>query len=156
MCEHCGCRGVEPIAQLMDEPFELLDISDRIREPLAAGDHAATLGLLAQLRALLVPHGTREERGVFAALRAQGEFVEAVDALEGEHASFEAMLDGLDPGSPTFEPDVKRLLAELAEHIDQENLGIFPVAVVTLTNTGWDTVAEAHACDHAHAHPHAS
>ncbi|WP_121258412.1 hemerythrin domain-containing protein [Nocardioides ferulae] len=155
MCEHCGCRGVEPIAQLMDEHFELLEISDRILAPLAVGDHAATLELLAQLREILVPHGTREERGIFAALRAQGEFVEAVDELEGEHASFEAMLDTLDPASPTFVADVKRLLAELAEHIDQENLGIFPVAVVTLTNTGWDTVAEAHACDHTHAHSHA-
>ena len=156
MCEHCGCRGVEPIAQLMDEHFELLEISDRIREPLAAGDHAATLELLAQLRAILVPHGTREERGIFAALRDQGEFVEAGDAREGEHASFEATRDALDPASATFAADVRRMLAELAEHIDQENLGIFPVAVVTLTNTGWDTVAAAHACDHAHEHSHAS
>ena len=41
MCEHCGCRGVEPIAELMDEHFELLEIAGDIRRDLASGDRGA-------------------------------------------------------------------------------------------------------------------
>jgi len=68
MCEHCGCRGVEPIAALMDE----------------------------------------------------------------HHASDAASL-------------LDRAVAALSAHIDREDLGIFPVAVVTLGASGWNTVDTAHA-----------
>jgi hemerythrin-like domain-containing protein len=40
---------------------------------------------------------------------------------------------------------LERLVADLSDHIDKENLGIFPVAVVTLGATGWDIVERAHA-----------
>ena len=32
----------------------------------------------------------------------------------------------------------------LTHHIDQEDLGIFPLAVVTLGADGWNVVADAH------------
>ena len=64
--------------------------------------------------------------------------------LEDEHASFDELLSDLDRDSATLRADLERLFAELTVHIDKENLGIFPVAVVTLSAEGWDTVARAH------------
>ena len=39
---------------------------------------------------------------------------------------------------------VLALLEELEEHIEREDLGIFPVSVVTLGAAGWATVERAH------------
>ncbi len=143
MCEHCGCRGVEPIAELMDEHVELLELGGDVRRHLVAGDRAAAASRLVDLARLLTDHAGREERGIFAALKAQGDFVDAVVDLEGEHAGFDAAMAGFDPQAPDFEDRVGRLLSELSDHIDKENLGIFPVAVVTLGASGWELVAEA-------------
>jgi hemerythrin-like domain-containing protein len=152
MCEHCGCRGVEPIGQLMDEHFELLDMSASVRQLLMVDDRGATWDALGQLAAHLLDHVRREEAGVFRALRDQGEFVDAVLELEAEHLSFDEALSQLDLASPDFEGQVNLLLDDLSLHIDKENLGIFPVTVVTLGAKGWATVDAAHARFGAHAH----
>lgn len=144
MCEHCGCRGVEPIARLMDEHLALLDLGGEIRRHLETGDRRGAWALLARLAHDLGHHVDREERGLFQALKDQGDFGDAVAELEIEHADFDELLSdlGLDDGD--LEARVEQLLADLSEHIDKENLGIFPVAVVTLGAAGWDTVAAVH------------
>ncbi len=144
MCEHCGCRGVEPLAELMDEHLALLDLGGDVRRHLVAGDRAAALASLEVVGRLLDRHVGREERGVFTALKDQGDFVEAVEELEAEHLSFDEQLAALDPDDPDFGDRVLALLEELSLHIAKENLGIFPVAVVTLGATGWETVGRAH------------
>ena len=144
MCEHCGCRGVEPIAELMDEHLALLELAGDLRRHLVAGDRAACAAAVAALGHRLTRHVGREERGVFAALRDQGDFADAVEELEAEHVSFDAALAGLDVAAPGFDLRVLALLAELSEHIDKENLGVFPVAVVTLGARGWGMVGAAH------------
>ena len=50
----------------------------------------------------------------------------------------------LDPASPGFDGAVHALLSDLEQHIEREDLGIFPVAVVTLGRDGWETVEHAH------------
>jgi hemerythrin-like domain-containing protein len=144
MCEHCGCRGVEPIAELMDEHLALLEESAAVRRHLVAGDRPAAAEALRRAGDLLDRHVRREEAGVFTALKEQGDFVDAVEELEDEHDTFDARLAALDPAAVDFAERVEVLLAELAEHIDKENLGIFPVAVVTLGAQGWETVGRAH------------
>jgi hemerythrin-like domain-containing protein len=144
MCEHCGCRGVEPIAQLMDEHLELLDVGDDVRRRLAAGDRLGAWEQLGRLALHLDAHVAREEAGVFAALRAQGEFVQAVEDLEAEHAGFDEWLSDVGLHDADLEHRVGLLLQELSLHIDKENLGIFPVAVVTLDAAGWAMVSRAH------------
>ena len=145
MREHCGCRGVEPIAELMDEHLALLDLSGVVRRALAENDLAAAVNALARLGRNLDAHVRREEAGVFTALKNQGDFAEDVRMLEEEHTDFDVALAGLDPSAPSFEARVEELLEHLSEHIDKENLGIFPVAVVTLGATGWETVGRARA-----------
>jgi len=144
MCEHCGCRGVEPIAQLMDEHFDILDLSGTVRRQLAAGDRPGAWATLGELAHRLEDHVTREERGVFRALREQGEFVEAVEELEADHLEFDELLSDLGRDDTDLEARVAALLDDLSLHIDKENLGIFPVTVVTLNATGWDIVTAAH------------
>ncbi len=152
MCEHCGCRGVGPIAELMDEHLELLDHAGEVRRLLDLHELDRAWTRMAALADLLTRHVRREEAGIFTALRDQGDFVEAVTELEAEHASFDELLSELDRSSPTLRADLEALFAELRDHIDKENLGIFPVAVVTLGARGWDTVARAHQHGHGHGH----
>ena len=52
MCDHCGCRGVEPIAELMDEHLALLEIAGDLRRHLTAGDRAACAAAVERLVAL--------------------------------------------------------------------------------------------------------
>ncbi len=155
MCEHCGCRGVEPIAELMDEHLSLLDLGGDIRRALSTGDRAGAVTHLEVLARHLTAHVRREEAGVFTALRNQGDFVEEVEVLEAEHVSFDEAVARLDPSDAGFEETVARLLRELDDHVERENLGIFPVSVVTLGATGWDTVNQAHQASPSFLHePH--
>ncbi|MFI6674111.1 hemerythrin domain-containing protein [Kribbella sp. NPDC050470] len=145
MCEHCGCRQMEPIAELMDEHFVLLDLAGSVRRALAAGDRSRAVEVLESLSSRLTQHVRREERGVFAALREQGDFAYAVDELENEHLTFDQRLAAIDPDDAGFAEHLAALLDELKVHIDKENLGVFAVSVVTLGADGWETVSKAHA-----------
>jgi len=129
----------------MDEHLEMLELSGQIKRSLAAGDRALAETKLALLGERLVPHARREERGVFAALEEQGDFAYEVRQLEADHRAFDDIFDELDVTAPDFEQRVKALLADLSLHIDRENLGIFPVSVVTLGAEGWEMVDRAHA-----------
>jgi hemerythrin-like domain-containing protein len=145
MCEHCGCRGVEPLAELMDEHYALLDEGVLLTEALDAHDLDGAAGLLQAFAAHLTTHVRKEEVGVFAALRTQGEFVDEVDQLEQEHRELDAALARLVVASPDFPAVLAALLRDLEQHIERENLGIFPVSVVTLRATGWEMVEQARA-----------
>ena len=56
--------------------------------------------LLTELVSRLQRHVQREEDGIFRALRDSGEFLDEVDALEGEHRDFEKAIAALDPEAP--------------------------------------------------------
>jgi hemerythrin-like domain-containing protein len=144
MCEYCGCRGVPPIAELMDEHGALVDQAQEVRQALSSGDPAGAMSRLTSLVAHLNRHVQREEDGIFRAMRDAGEFVDEVDELEAEHRDFAATIAGLDADAAEFAPAVTRLLDDLDQHVEREDLGIFPVSVVTLGATGWATVDEAH------------
>jgi hypothetical protein len=145
MCEYCGCRGVAPIAELMDEHAALVDQAGHVRHDLATGDRTSALARLGTLVADLERHVGREEDGVFRALRDAGDFLEEIELLEGEHRGFAAVVAGLDTNSPQLLETLTRLLDDLADHVEREDLGIFPVSVVTLGAAGWETVDRAHA-----------
>ena len=140
MCEYCGCRGVEPIAELMDEHSALADEAHEIRKALDDDDRDRTLALLMHLAGHLTRHTGREEAGLFTALRDKAEFLDELGDLEGEHRHLDTALAGLDPDTADFGESVTRLLDELAIHIEREELGVFPVSVVTLGVDGWDVV----------------
>ena len=145
MCDHCGCRGVDAIREMMDENTALVDESYGVRQALQSGDGAEAMTLLTALVSRLQRHVRREEDGVFRALRESGEFLDEISALVGEHGDLETAIAALDPDMSQFPAAVTRLLDDLAVHVDREDYGIFPVSVVTLGATGWGLVDEAHA-----------
>ena len=144
MCEYCGCRGVPPIAELMDEHTALVDQAHHVRHDLGAGNHSAAMSRLTDLVAHLDLHVQREEDGIFRAMRTAGEFLDEIDELEGEHRDLAAAIAVLDPTSADFAARVTHLLDDLDVHVEREDLGIFPVSVVTLGATGWAIVDRAH------------
>ncbi len=145
MCGHCGCHGVDAVRELRDEHEALVEQAHGVRRALASGELPRTAELLRGLIGHLHTHVRREETGIFAALRGSGEFVGEVAELEEEHRQLDAGIAGLDPGAPDFAAQVAALLGELEEHIEREDLGIFPVSVVTLGAPGWELVDRAHA-----------
>ncbi len=152
MCEYCGCRGVPPIAELMDEHSDLVDQALHVRRELGRGEPAAAMAQLTDLVSHLQRHVRREEDGLFRAMRATGEFVDEIDALEGEHRDFADTIGALDVDAADFAARVTALLDGLEVHVEREDLGIFPVSVVTLGATGWAIVDEAHASSPSFLH----
>lgn len=145
MCGHCGCHDVDAIRELREEHVALSDEADAVRRALRADDQETAVSLMAELVGHLRRHVRREELGVFTALRERGEFGEEVAALEGEHLELDATIAALDPQGEEFGASVLALLADLDQHIEREDLGVFPVSVVTLGAAGWATVEHAHA-----------
>jgi hemerythrin-like domain-containing protein len=145
MCAHCGCHDVPAIRELVDEHDALQDQAYAVRRALVSGDRHHALELLVPLVEHLGQHVAREEDGMFRALREQGDFVDEVVALEGEHLSFADAVEQLGgPDDEEFPARVRRLLETLDVHIEREDVGIFPVSVVTLGAEGWETVDRAH------------
>ena len=144
MCEYCGCRQIAPLAELMDEHMALLDIASDVQIAIGHRDHESAVAHLQRLADLLDRHVRREEDGVFTALRATGEFIDEVAELEQEHEEFHTGLASLDPGDPELAVKVAAMFRHLSDHIDKEDLGIFPVSVVTLGASGWDIVTAVH------------
>jgi hemerythrin-like domain-containing protein len=145
VCEYCGCRQIAPLAELMDEHLALLDVASEVEIALRHGDGGGATAGLRRLADLLDRHVRREEDGVFAALRASGDYLEEVAELEQEHEDFHHDLAILDASAPDFADRASAMFRHLSDHIDKEDLGIFPVSVVTLGASGWDIVARAHA-----------
>lgn len=145
MCDYCGCNGVEPIRELMDEHEALMDEAHDVRQALSRGDEALAMSRLACLVGHLDRHVRREEAGVFSALRDRGEFLDELSDLVAEHRQFDATITELHVGTPDFASRVNSLLNDLGEHVEREDLGIFPVSVVTLGAAGWQAVDKARA-----------
>jgi hemerythrin-like domain-containing protein len=143
VCEYCGCREVEPIGELMDEHSALMDEAHQVRQALGGGDDVLTMARLTRLAGHLTRHVRREEAGVFSALRDKGEFLDELTELEAEHRQFDQRVSALVPSAPDFITAVTRLLDDLGEHVEREDLGIFPVSVVTLGAAGWEVVDRA-------------
>ena len=127
----------------MDEHYALLDEGVLLTEAVRSGDLALAESLFRLLAEHLSTHTRREEEGIFTALRDMDEFTEEVDTLEQEHVDLDALIAGLDVTDADFPSALAALLADLEEHTERENVGIFPVSVVTLGADGWDTVERA-------------
>ncbi|MFW6599545.1 hemerythrin domain-containing protein [Propionibacteriaceae bacterium Y2011] len=155
MCEYCGCRENPAIGRLMDEHDQLLTQLDRARRQLAAGDGAGLEQTLTEFGALLGAHTGLEEAGIFAAMKQAGEFVEVVDELTQEHRDLDSVLAALDTTAADLDQQLVVMTADLTEHIDKENNGIFPASVVSLHPQDWLVVERAHAHlgpGHDHGH----
>jgi hemerythrin-like domain-containing protein len=142
MCSYCGCRAIPTIADLTAEHEEISYVAGELRRALLRGDPAAALARIDELRALLHPHNTVEEVGIYPAMARQAEYAEAVGILFDEHDEIDAVLGGaLDPDGELVPEPILAALELLTRHVDKEENGLFPAAAVVFDAADW-TVAE--------------
>lgn len=145
MCDYCGCRQQPAIAELSDEHDRLLDLGYRLRRLTACGWHEEVLAIIDdQLGPLLRHHTDREERGIFTQLRANFEADARLDELEAEHRDIDARLDRVRMATDGWQETLSQLVTDLAQHIFDEEVDLFPYAMYELTPAQWDAVAEVH------------
>ena len=101
MCNYCGCREFPLVGRLSAEHEAIANAAGRLRTAARAGG-ADALPALDALSALLIPHTTVEEQGLFAELRAEGSLVEAVEQLCAEHDDIHGVLGGVDRAAPDW------------------------------------------------------
>jgi hemerythrin-like domain-containing protein len=163
MCNYCGCRSIEPIAELTAEHEQIVNMSGEIRRAVARGEHRAAVGVLQDLRQVLRMHDAVEELAVYPAMARHPEYTDKVGTLFDEHDDLDAVVDGALAVAETSGPEsadwpaVLHSLEALKEHIDHEEHGLFPAAAVSLDPEDWDAataVRAAHGNRHGHAHPH--
>lgn len=138
MCNYCGCRSFPLIAQLTEEHERITNAAGRLRRAVTqpGADPGAALD---ELLALLKPHTSTEETGLFAELRAEGSLAGAVAKLCAEHEDIHGVLGAVDRAAPDWSA-VLAALDRLHRHIDNEEHGLFPAAVIALPIDAWDRV----------------
>lgn len=136
MCNYCGCRDFPLIAELTAEHEAIGNAAGRLRTAITTGADDR-LARLDALLALLMPHTSTEEAGLFVELRAEGTLTEAVDRLCDEHDDIHGVLDAVDRAAPDW-PAVLAAVDRLHRHIDNEEHGLFPAAVIALPIPAWD------------------
>ena len=140
MCDHCGCREFPAIAALTTQHEQIQDTAGLLRHAIRRGDHHQARRLLTQLTDQLAPHVAAEERGLFTELRHDETIRATVEELCSEHAQLHAALR---PPSSSDRPDwqpVLTALDQLQAHIDKEEYGVFPAAVILLSIAAWDRI----------------
>ncbi|MFI7282431.1 hemerythrin domain-containing protein [Micromonospora chersina] len=138
MCNYCGCREFPLIGRLSAEHEEIANAAGRLRAAIVQ-DRADLLTLLDDLVGLLLPHTGTEETGLFAELREEGSLGEAVERLCAEHDDIHGVLGAIDRDAPDW-PAVLAALDRLHRHIDNEEHGLFPAAVIALPISAWDRI----------------
>lgn len=130
MCDHCGCRELPPIGELMGEHDRIMNLAWRIVEdPDAVDEHGNPLK--PELRRLLEMHAIKEERALYPLLIASGD-MESEDraAFEREHEELLALVDG-----DTFDAEGSNVLAA---HIESEENDLFPSTMFAFDDEDWD------------------
>lgn len=138
MCNYCGCRSFPLIAQLSEEHEQIANAAGRLRRAITNRE-ADPATALDELLALLKPHTSTEETGLFAELRAEGSLNEAVAKLCAEHDDIHGALGAVDRAAPDW-PAVLAALGRLHRHIDNEEHGLFPASVIALPIDAWDRI----------------
>ena len=138
VCNYCGCREFPLLGRLSAEHEEIANAAGRLRTAITQGQ-GDLLTLLDDLVDLLLPHTSTEETGLVTALRDEGSLAEAVEKLCAEHDDIHGVLGAIDRDAPDW-PAVLAALDRLHRHIDNEEHGLFPAAVIALPISAWDRI----------------
>jgi hypothetical protein len=142
MCDYCGCRAFPLIRLLTEQHDAIEEAAGALRRAIRDGADARAWPVLDELLDLLAPHTTLEEGGLFAEVRADPTLAEAVAKLCAEHRDIHGVLRAVDQTAPDW-PAVAAALDRLRRHIDNEEHGLFPAAVVALPIAVWDRITPA-------------
>jgi len=129
MCDHCSCRQHRAIAELSTEHEQILEVawalSEQQRET-GRGDGP----LRDRLARMLSIHVEAEETALYPLLVDTGDLAPAArDDLEDEHRDLAQALT-----AGTFD---RRAYYELATHIEEEELELFPLAMFGFDDDDW-------------------
>ena len=138
MCDYCDCRSHPEIAALSDDHHRLLPLLHDLGRTADVDDAAAAADIIGELDAILRAHAVREERGVFAELRATAVDAEYLDRFEHDHHRIHALLDGF--SAIGWQHAARDLVALLRAHILREETDLFPAAHQLLSPTQWDEI----------------
>ena len=145
MCSYCGCRANTVIARLSKEHEDITNAMGDLRRAAVAGSDEVVGNLAHVLAALLDPHTVIEEQCLFAELRKEEEFVAPVDGHCGEHRSIDELIAAVAAGDRTAVPVLDEALWR---HIDKEENGLFPAAIIAMDGYAWECVVNGiEACD---------
>jgi iron-sulfur cluster repair protein YtfE (RIC family) len=169
VCNYCGCRALEPIAELTAEHERILNLRGEIRRAVARDDFPAALTHLEDLRRILDLHDAVEELSLYPALARHPEYSDKVGTLFDEHDDLDETIQTAmttaattGPGSADWSA-VIAALEVLIEHIHHEEHGMFPAAAIALEPADWEHVAAVrqqhlarlgHGDGHGHSHGH--
>lgn len=142
MCNYCGCREFPLIGRLSEEHGTIAETAGDLRRAIEAGRETDARRFLDDLLGLLMPHTITEETGLFAELRDEGTLADAVDRLCAEHEDIHGVLSAVDRSAPDWSA-VLAALRRLHRHIDNEEHGLFPAAVIALPISAWDRITPA-------------
>ena len=140
MCSYCGCRANTVIARYSAEHDEIVNAMGVLRRAASAGDRDGARVAAGDLAVLLDPHTSSEERSLFAELRRDAEFTAHVDGLCAEHREIDAALARVVEGDLAAAGMLEDILRR---HIDKEENGLFPAAVIALDGPAWERVVSA-------------
>jgi hypothetical protein len=142
MCNYCGCREFPLVGELSSEHVEIEETAGELRRAIQGGRYGEAEVLLDSLTAQLAGHTAKEEEGLFAELRADGALADEVDRLCAEHDDIHGVLRRADRTAPDWALILDGL-QRLHWHIDKEEHGLFPAAVITLPLAAWDRITPA-------------
>lgn len=143
MCDYCGCRRSDVIAELSDEHERILELAYTLRDSALSRDQATAMAAAHALQLLLVPHTRKEEEGLFQQLRRRWETDGRLAVLVDEHREIEDLLRGITSGRGWHEA-AQRATSVLSEHILAEETDLFPYALYELDADQWTMVEAVH------------
>jgi hemerythrin-like domain-containing protein len=143
VCDHCGCAKIAPIAELMSEHRTMLEFAGEVRAALSRGDQETARTQFRALVDVLGRHSAKEERGVLAAVRHSGEYVDYVAALEEDHALIAEAVQASGSEDDEWPRQVIEFLDDITHHFEREEQGLFPGALAALDAEEWETVERA-------------
>ena len=137
MCDYCGCRESGPTAELADEHVRLAELSARLSAALAARQDVTAL--FEEFTALLDRHAAKEAVGLFPKVLGLKVLDDDVAQLMAEHETLHRQLGHGPTGT-----EVGAALKLLAQHIDDEEFGLFPHIFHALDPEDWEEIELAH------------
>lgn len=140
MCSYCGCQSL-PVIRLLTVQHEV--IINKLGEARRTGEAGAIQDCQRhadELADLLLIHNELEEQGLFDALSADVEFVEALAKLRQEHAEIDELVGRVRAGEYQLVSDLETILRN---NISNEENGLFPASAVTLDGNVWDQIESA-------------
>jgi len=131
----------DAIEHLTDQHREVQELFGEIERAQNPEDRAAFFSDLADKLAI---HATLEERFFYPAVRAARTEDLVLGSL-AEHAGIKRLLADLleaDPSDPSFEAGLRTLEGRVAEHIEEEELQLFPAVSLVLSHEELASMAQ--------------